>query len=86
MQISYPFHIDGHGRTARTDPEGHIRDLIDLFEEYGWDWSYHAFREWAGWSVEHTTDPKDWQPSPTPTNREKLLKAWFAKNQRPSSR
>lgn len=30
-----------------------FRDCIDLFEEYGWDWTYHAFREWAGWSLEH---------------------------------
>ena len=30
----------------------YLRDCIDLFEEYGWDWSYHAFREWGGWSVE----------------------------------
>lgn len=29
MQIDYPFHIDGHGRTARADPEDHIRDLIE---------------------------------------------------------
>src|SRR5210317_1348303 len=29
MQIDYPFHIDGHGRTARADTEGHIRDLIE---------------------------------------------------------
>ena len=31
-----------------------IRDCIDVLEEYGWDWSYHAFREWDGWSVEKT--------------------------------
>ena len=31
-----------------------IRDCIDILEEYGWDWSYHAFREWDGWSVEKT--------------------------------
>ena len=30
----------------------YLRDCIDIFEEYGWDWSYHAFREWEGWSVE----------------------------------
>ena len=29
---------------------------IDLFKEYGWDWTYHAFREWDGWSVEHEGD------------------------------
>lgn len=31
----------------------YIADCIALFNEYGWDWTYHAFREWAGWSVEH---------------------------------
>lgn len=31
----------------------YLADCIDLFEEYGWDWTYHAFREWTGWSVEH---------------------------------
>lgn len=30
----------------------YIADCIELFEEYGWDWSYHAFREWHGWDVE----------------------------------
>ena len=33
-----------------------MRDAIAVFEEYGWDWTYHAFREWAGWSVEHEAD------------------------------
>ena len=31
----------------------YLRDCIDLFEEYGWDWTFHAFDEWAGWSIEH---------------------------------
>ncbi len=34
----------------------YIRDCISIFEEYGWDWTYHAFREWPGWSVEHEGD------------------------------
>ncbi len=33
--------------------ESYLRDCIALFEEYGWDWTYHAFREWGAWSVEH---------------------------------
>ncbi len=33
--------------------ENYLRDCIELFGEYGWDWTYHAFREWNGWSVEH---------------------------------
>ena len=34
--------------------DAYIRDCIEVFEEYGWDWCYHAFREWDGWSVEKT--------------------------------
>ena len=29
MNIGYPFHFDGRGRTARTDDDDHIRDLIE---------------------------------------------------------
>lgn len=36
----------------------YLTDCISLFEEYGWDWTYHAFREWRGWSVEHEADEK----------------------------
>ena len=36
--------------------EKYLEDCIALFEEYGWDWTYHAFREWQGWSVEHEGD------------------------------
>ncbi len=60
----------------------YIRDCIDLFEEQGWDWTYHAFREWSGWSVEYTTDPKNGKPAETRTDREQLMRDWFAKNQK----
>ena len=29
MQIDYPFHFDGGGRTARASDDKHIRDLIE---------------------------------------------------------
>ena len=29
MQINYPFCIDGRGRTASTDQDDHIRDLVE---------------------------------------------------------
>jgi len=61
----------------------YLRDVIDLFEEYGWDWSYHAFREWDGWSVEHGPDRSDRKPTDRPTARMKLLLDWFAMNRRP---
>jgi len=61
----------------------YLRDVVELFEEYGWDWSYHAFREWDGWSVEHGSDRADRSPARTPTKRMGLLLSWFAKNERP---
>jgi hypothetical protein len=33
--------------------DAYLRDCIALFAEYGWDWTFHAFREWGAWSVEH---------------------------------
>ena len=36
--------------------DAYLRDCIAVFEEFGWDWSYHAFREWGGWSVEHASE------------------------------
>jgi phage baseplate assembly protein W len=29
MQIDYPYHFDGSGRTAQANDENHIRDLIE---------------------------------------------------------
>jgi len=58
----------------------YLRDCIEVFEEQGWDWAYHAFREWDGWSVEHGPDRQDRSPSPTPTKREQLLRSWFGRN------
>lgn len=30
----------------------YIKDLIDLFEEYGWSWSYHSWRSAEVWDAE----------------------------------
>ena len=61
----------------------YLKDCIELFEENGWDWSYHAFREWSGWSVEHGPDRQDTSPNKTPTSRERLLRSWFEQNTKP---
>ena len=31
MNIDYPFHFDNRGRTAETDDDDHIRDMIEEF-------------------------------------------------------
>ena len=56
--------------------DAYLRDCISIFEEYGWDWSYHAFREWAGWDVEksaaldaRTKQPKFTDAPDTPRRR-----------------
>ncbi len=58
----------------------YIADVISLVEEQGWDWTYHAWREWAGWSVEHEcTDRAKMAFRPAAeTDRMRVLKAGLA--------
>ena len=69
--------------SAITWAEGagqYIADCISLFEEYGWDWTYHAFREWHGWSVEHEVDGKRGKFKPSADNpRRRALLEGFAR-------
>lgn len=65
----------------------YLQDCIAIFEAYGWDWTYHAFREWPGWSVEHENLPQDnktHQPAKEMTDRRRVLQSWFDRNQRPN--
>ncbi len=83
----YGVHIYiGEFSAIRWAPRGsaarYLKDVIEIMEENDWDWAYHAFREWDGWSVEHGADPKAHSKSAELTDREKLLRSWFAKNKR----
>lgn len=49
-----------------------LADSISLFEEYGWDWCYHAFREWPPWSIEHENR---YQPSADNPRKKVILDA-----------
>lgn len=31
----------------------YLADVTAIFQKYGWSWTYHAFREYPGWSLEH---------------------------------
>ncbi len=88
FQLAYNVHIyAGEFSAIRWAPGDsayqYLKAAIELFEEYGWDWSYHAYREWDGWSVEHGPDPNDHTPSTQPTDRKKLLLKWFGQNEKP---
>ena len=50
-----------------------LRDAISVFEEYGWDWTYHAFREWRGWSVEHEGPDIDHMEKSADNPRKRVL-------------
>lgn len=57
-----------------------LDDVLSLFEEFGWDWCYHAFREWHGWSLEHSSDPRNTRPVPETTPRKKVILNYLKKN------
>ena len=58
----------------------YLEDCIAVFEEYGWDWTYHAFREWQGWSLEYEgEDQASFRPS-RDNDRKRVLLKGFEKN------
>ena len=46
----------------------YLRDCISLFEEFGWDWTYHSFREARWWNVETVIDPATGKSVPNKDN------------------
>ncbi len=58
----------------------YIRDCIEIFEEYNWDYDYYSFRTWNGWSVEHSSGYYDEVFPTTKTDRELLLRSYFQQN------
>ena len=74
----------GEFSAARWAPDSsayrYLRDCISLFEEWGWSWAYHAFREADCWSVEHDGDRSHLSPADKPTDRQLLLMEAFKKN------
>lgn len=60
----------------------YLDDVTSIFEDWGWDYSYHAFREWQGWDLEYP-DSHDMQKSATPGARERVMLQRFARNRRP---
>jgi endoglucanase len=61
-----------------------LKDMIELFEEYGWDWLYHASSDWHGWAITLDHDPWNHVRPAQPTSAETLLRSWFTRNQRPA--
>ncbi|MBR4617516.1 MAG: hypothetical protein IKO55_18055 [Kiritimatiellae bacterium] len=51
----------------------YLRDSISIFEELGWDWIYHEYREFRGWNVEieALSRGRNAQTVPSPDNPRK---------------
>lgn len=64
----------------------YLRDVSDIADEYGWAWTYHAFREANAWDVEYATLPANQSegvPAVGITDRGAVLLAKFALNSSP---
>lgn len=47
-----PIYIGEFGINYFADPQDrqlYISTLLEIFEQYGWSWTYHAYRIWDGW-------------------------------------
>ena len=58
----------------------YLRDNLELFEKYGWDWTYHAFREFHGWSFEHEPVYGEIVKAKNPTAMGKVLSEYLPRN------
>lgn len=56
--------------------------MTELFDELKWHTTYHAFREWSGWSLEHSDDPSDNNPVAEETKRARVIRNYFKANTR----
>ncbi len=78
----------GEFSCIRWAPQGSatkwLRDVTAILEHEGWDWTYHAYREFHGWSVEHTETMEDLRGDQE-TDRKALLLSLFQRNAPPAS-
>jgi aryl-phospho-beta-D-glucosidase BglC (GH1 family) len=46
---------------ANSSHRDWVADVISIFKEYGWAWTFHSFRGYSGWDYE-----KDWSSATSP--------------------
>ncbi|MDR1280521.1 MAG: glycoside hydrolase family 5 protein [Opitutaceae bacterium] len=81
-KYNVPVYVGEFGAT-RWAPgnEQYLDDLISIFEKHGWDWTYHAFREYHGWDAEMGSDKND-TTRIKDTPRRAVLLNYMKRNQR----
>ena len=74
----------GEFGVARWAPDApaYLQALLEIFERYGWDWTYHSLGECHIWSLEHVNDYEKNEISKTPTDRARMVKMYLDRNRR----
>ncbi|MHB1158396.1 MAG: glycoside hydrolase family 5 protein [Phycisphaerales bacterium] len=78
----------GEFSVVKWAPHGadYLRDCISIFEEHGWDWSYHALSGYPGWRLDMTDTyegPKDAKLADQPTDRFRAVHEFLLRNRAP---
>jgi len=66
-------------RWTGADGVRYLRDNIDLFEQWGWDWTYVGWREYEGWDAELGPNPNNRRRQDS-TPRMNLLRRYYGRN------
>lgn len=67
-------------RWTGQDGIRYLRDVIDISEQYGWSWAYHAYRENQVWDPEMPIDNRADSTRVVAAPRMVLLQSYFEKN------
>ena len=76
----------GEFSVAHWAPNGerYLRDCLEIFEQNGWDWTYHCLKGPNVWSLDYDgpycADPKKAQPAKGMTERGKVVLEYLRRN------
>ena len=60
FQRAYNVHIlvsEFSAIASAPNREKYLNDLLEIFDEYGWDWTFHAYMEFYGWGPDYIAAP-----------------------------
>lgn len=64
-------------RYLGEDANRYLRDVIEICEQHGWSWAYHAYREADVWDAEHDNFDRTDRARKTSTPRLDMLKSFW---------
>ncbi len=86
LKYNVPIYVGEFSTVRWGDPEMSarwLREAIEIFEEFGWSWSYCMLNAWTGWDLTHKEGPSEYfmpgMPDPVPAEKETLRAAVIRK-------